>query len=94
MEKTIYTKKDWSRDTYFNASKGQEIEESIYFNMLDCLSPRILKNNYFLMGEAYDHNGDNFKVRYMLFYKNNNKYYYGGLVEADTKKIENILNTL
>ncbi len=103
---TIYTSKSWEKDGTFNASVGQEIEESIFWQFLDGISPRIYskcyledeKATYFLEGEAYDHYGENGRARYMLFVKYNNKYYYFGLCEADknkaTKQIETIIKVL
>ena len=110
--KKIYTRKNWSEDTYFNAKVGQRIEQEIFWNMLDSIQPRIYttftifdyKNNsenitkidYFLMGEIYDHNGKDYKPRYMLFIcKNNEYYYYGGLTEVNKSKIQKrILNIM
>lgn len=101
--RTIYTNQDWEKDYSFKAQQGQEIEESIYWSMLDGITPRIYKKHYltitkpdhledriaiyFLMGECYDHNGANNSARYMLFIKYNNKYYYGGLIEVDQVKV-------
>lgn len=101
--RTIYTNKEWEKDVCFNAQKGQEIEESIYWEMFDSLTPKINTNHYFtitksdhleeievsyfLDGGTYDHKGENGRARYSLFINYNNKYYYGGLIEFDPVKV-------
>ena len=85
--KKIYTSEQWAKDGDFKAEVGQEVERSIYYHMLECLPPKRMGRDYFLVGEPYDHFGENFRARYRLFYKHNGHYYNGGLVENDVELI-------
>lgn len=75
----IYTRSDWQRDNSFKAAPGQEIEEAIYDQMLDCMPPLRLPScketeiyaSGFLMSEPYDidrQTGENFYVAFGLLY--------------------------
>ena len=88
-----YTTTNWAADGSFKAQIGQEIDESIHFQMMDGVQPKRFIGKGFLMGEAYDHNGENNAPRYMYFIEYNGRYYYGGLVENDIHKIEAAFDT-
>ena len=88
----IYTMKQWESDRVFSAVAGQEIEQEIYLQMLNCLPPidlpKAARDNAqryifagFMMGEPYDSYKGN--LRYMAFGNSGNKYYYLGLYERD-----------
>lgn len=60
MSEAIYTREQWIKDGNFSAKIGQEIEESIYEQMLNCLPPLGLpkESGYsagFRVGEPYCH---------------------------------------
>lgn len=74
---TIYTHSDWQRDGTFKAAPGQEVEESIYDQMLDCMPsfrlPRCegteIYATGFLVSEPYDTDhstGENFYAAFGL----------------------------
>lgn len=87
--KTVYTEEQWMKDRTFKAEVGQEIEESIYYEMRDCVPPlsltpaqkamigerfNIKVKRGFLVGEPYDYiNG---RAIYSAFVKDDNDRYY------------------
>ncbi len=83
---TIYTHIDWRNDRAFGAAPGQEIEEHIYNEMLNCMPPHRLPHNEltaeysagFLMGEPYDSDPETGRARYAAFGRKNGKYYFIG----------------
>lgn len=83
---TIYTRFDWRNDRNFKAAPGQEIEESIYDQMLNCMPPHRLPRNEqtedyiagFLVGEPYDFDPETGRTRYAAFGRRNGKYYFIG----------------
>lgn len=83
-----YTTNQWAADGTFSAQVGQEIDAEIHFQMMDAIQPKRFIGKSFLMGEAYDHKGENYAARYMYFIEHNGRYYYGGLVENNIEKIE------
>lgn len=88
----IYTMEQWQRDRVFAAVPGQEIDQEIYIDMLNCMPPidlpeeaRTNAQRYifagFMMGEPYD--SRNGHLRYLAFGNSGNRYYYLGLYERD-----------
>ena len=78
----IYTYEDWAKDRSFKAVAGQEIEESIYYEMFNVMPIQSLKESHgctagFRTTEPYTH--ENGKALYMAFGKRDGKYYYLGL---------------
>lgn len=51
-EKSIYTMAQWAKDGVFSAKPGQFVEESIYWQMLNCVPPRSVSRGYMQVGEA------------------------------------------
>lgn len=88
--KAVYTREQWRRDRNFSAEIGQEVEEDIYYEMLDCLPPLSLPNTEttsgysagFRVGEPYIHaqsaKTGEFTAFYAAFGKKGNKYYFLG----------------
>lgn len=79
---TVYTSEQWAKDGTLKMAVGQEIEESIYYQMLNCMPPLRLKEPQgctagFRVGEPYTHR--NGQPLYMAFGKRAGKYYYLGL---------------
>ena len=82
----IYTRIDWRNDGNFKASPGQEIEEGIYEQMLNCMPPYRLPRNEqtagfiagFLMGEPYDSDPETGRTRYAAFGRRDGKFYFLG----------------
>lgn len=94
--KIVYTEKQWMKDRTFKAEVGQEIEEDIYFEMLDCVPPLSLSpaqkamiserfnikvKSGFLVGEAYDHIDG--RAIYSAFVKDDNRYYFVGYLNYE-----------
>lgn len=83
---TFYTHHDWRRDGSFKAVAGQEIEESIYNQMLNCMPPLRLPRTEesagyiggFLVGEPYDFDPVTGKLRYAAFGRRDGKFYFIG----------------
>lgn len=59
--------------------KDSVVTEENYYLSLNAVPPRIMTTNAFLVGEAWDHNGEDGYARYQLYFTENGKYYYGGL---------------
>ena len=62
--------------------KDSEVTESKYYEMLEVLPPEAMASNAFLVGEPTDHAKDlsgNFGARFDLYFKDGEKFYYGGL---------------
>lgn len=84
--KAIYTQHDWENDRIFNAAPGQEIEESIYEEMFNCMPPYSLPNNEetagymagFLVSEPYDFDPATGRARYSAFGWRDGKFYFIG----------------
>lgn len=84
----LYTMRNWEQDGTFKAKSGQQIEEQIYWQMLNGILPKDLPYNEktknfdsgFLMGEADTHKVINGKLKaiYLAFGCRDNKYYYIG----------------
>ena len=51
-EKNVYTMEQWAKDGTFKAKPGQFVEESIYWQMLNCVPPRSCSRGYMQVGEA------------------------------------------
>lgn len=78
----VYTQEQWAADRTFKAATGQEIEESIYYEMFNVMPIQNLKDGHgcdagFRTTEPYDHIDG--KAVYMAFGKKDGKYYYLGL---------------
>lgn len=91
----IYTHEQWCKDSAFKALPGQEIEASIYDEMLDVLPPKPLprkaaeqsSKDYgisisagFLMGEPHGFVGEG--LTYLAFGMSGKRCYYLGLSTA------------
>lgn len=82
----MYTRKDWERDCIFSAKDFEEIEESIYYEMLEVLPPKSVKDTKgiedyygkFNVCEAMCHD-ENGRPLHQCFGKKDGKYYYLGL---------------
>lgn len=82
----IYTRFDWRNDRTFKAAPGQEIEEEIYEQMLNCMPPHRLPRNEitadyiggFLVGEPYDFDPETGHTRYAAFGRRDGKFYFIG----------------
>lgn len=63
------------------AQPGDEIDEAMFMYFLEVLPPARQMSYGFLVGEPYDHRGENNKARFDAFYESpdGKKYYYGGL---------------
>ena len=57
--------------------KQSEVREDIYEYFLDCVPPRIMASNGYLVGEPDDHDKDG-NARYGMYYTEAGKYYYAG----------------
>lgn len=83
---SIYTRIDWRNDRTFKAAPGQEIEEAIYEQMLNCMPPHRLPRNErtacyvcgFLMGEPYDHDPETGRAQYAAFARQDGRFYFLG----------------
>lgn len=51
-EMEVYTMEQWAKDGTFKAKPGQFVEESIYWQMLNCVPPRSCSRDYMQVGEA------------------------------------------
>lgn len=51
-EKNVYTMEQWAKDGTFKAKPGQFVEESIYWQMLNCVPPRSCSRGYMQVDEA------------------------------------------
>ena len=81
---TVYTREQWAADGTLKMAEGQEIEESIYYQLLDCMPPLSLKDKKgceagFRVGEPYTHDLSTGRALYLAFGRRNGKYYYLGL---------------
>ena len=84
--KTIYTQQDWANDTTFKAAPGQEIEETIYYEMLDRMPlyslPRCDETEGyvagFLVSEPYDFDPATGRTRYSAFGRRDGKFFFIG----------------
>lgn len=87
---TVYTREDWDRDIYINAVAGQEIEESIYWEMFNVMPPLDLPVNErtkyysagFLVGEASSIDPVTYRTLYNAYGKRNGHYYFIGLLPS------------
>jgi len=69
--------------------KDKEVSEKKYWEMLEVLPPEAMVSNAFLVGEPTDHSKDlsgNYNARYSLYFKDENKFYYGGEASIDDFK--------
>ena len=90
VPETVYTQSDWERDGTLCAVAGQEIEESIYWEMFNVLPPFSLPRNErtagydagFLCSEP--HSFSPLGMTYSGFGRKDGRYYYLGLI-ARTK---------
>lgn len=83
----IYTREQWAADRNFSAKVGQEVEEDIYEQMLDCLPPLRLPRECgysagFRVGEPYIHEQSaktgEWLAHYAAFGKKDGKCYFLG----------------
>lgn len=94
----IYTMDQWTADRAFSAQPGQEIEETVYSEMFNCMPPlqlsrEAIKNtdimiHYgFMMGEPHscDRDGQLFLAFGMTDYGKGKHYYYLGTAHKDRK---------
>ena len=51
----MYTKKDWGRDGDLCVKIGDVIDQEVFYQLRDCVSPKMLSNGIFQVGEAHDH---------------------------------------
>ena len=88
---SIYTHFNWRNDRTFKAAPGQEIEEHIYNQMLNCMPPNRLPRNEqtagfiagFLMGEPYDSDPITGRARYAAFGRRDGKFYFIGYMSKN-----------
>lgn len=66
-EKNVYTMEQWAKDGTFKAKPGQFVEESIYWQMVNCVPPRSCSRNYLQVGEAYGYDFDKHCTTYSTF---------------------------
>ena len=84
----VYTHDDWNRDRDMNAVAGQEIEESIYWEMFNVLCPMRLPRNTrtsgyddgFLVSEPVTCDPAGKGMLYGAYGTRNGRFYYIGLV--------------
>jgi len=76
-KKAVYTRFQWMQDRSLSPREGQEVEEDIYYEMLDVLPPARMKGGAFLVGEPYDFN-EKGEYTYECFDSKKGKYYYVG----------------
>ena len=65
-----YTLKDWERDGELNPTIGQEVEDAIYWDLLNSLPPACNRHNIFQAGEAYDHDWQTLAPLYTTLRRN------------------------
>lgn len=61
--------------------KDKEVPEKEYWDMMEALPPEAMVQNAFLVGEPQDHEKDlsgHFGARYSLYFRDNEKHYFGG----------------
>ena len=69
MEK-VYTMQDWQRDGVFNASIGQEVEDAVYYEFLNCVPPAFWEGGVMQVGEPHSTDKETFKNLYTTFVRN------------------------
>lgn len=87
-----YTNEDWQNDHNFNAQPGQEIEESIYWEMYEVMPPLSLPrrtetagySDGFMVSEPYD-TDETGQLRYSAFGKHHDKFYFIGYFTTQNK---------
>lgn len=66
-EMEVYTMEQWAKDRTFKAKPGQIVEESIYWQMVNCVPPRTLSRNYMQVGEPYGYDFEKHCDTYSTF---------------------------
>ena len=69
MEK-VYTMQDWQRDGVFNANIGQEVEDAVYYEFLNCVPPAFRERGVMQVGEPYSIDKETRKHLYTTFVRN------------------------
>ena len=77
MEK-VYTMQDWQRDGVFNANIGQEVEDAVYYEFLNCVPPAFRERGVMQVGEPYSTDKETRKHLYTTFKKDGDRYYFLG----------------
>lgn len=78
----IYTYKQWEKDGTLKMKEGQQIEKSIFCQLLESVPPTCYRGRFFQPGEAWSHDWKTGKALYMTFEEKAGEYFYVGLKPA------------
>lgn len=88
-----YTKQQWENDREFKAGAGQQIEEEIYWDMLEALPPIYSRRNTFQVGEAHSHDR-NGRPLYGTFTHHGDLFFFLGYLHCDMEEINKAIDNL
>lgn len=61
---------DWQKDGVFSAEVGQAVEESVFYEMLNCVPPAYWQGGVMQVGEPYSTDMETLKSLFTTFVRN------------------------
>lgn len=77
-EMEVYTDEQWGKDGTFNAKPGQFVEDSVFYQLRDCVPPLHCCRDYMQVGEAYGYDFDKHCTTYTTFVKEGGRWKFIG----------------
>lgn len=77
-EMEVYTDEQWGKDGTFSAKPGQFVEDSVFYQLRDCVPPLHCCRDYMQVGEAYGYDFDKHCTTYTTFVKEGGRWKFIG----------------
>lgn len=77
-EMEVYTDEQWAKDGTFKAKPGQFVEDSVFYQLRDCVPPLHCCRDYMQVGEAHGYDFEKHCTTYTTFVKEEGKWKFIG----------------